>query len=130
MKDQLFNYFKQQSGLLILAGLFTYQLFFKRSESTQLLIDAQAKAVQATALSKNTLQQAQELKEQLSKANARLDVATDIISKSNLYNKTVEAKYQAEKRSSVAQSDSILYYLNQLKQIQKSLWEQGIFFAW
>ena len=121
MKDQLFNYFKQQSGLLILAGLFTYQLFFKRSESTQLLIDAQAKAVQATALSKNTLQQAQELKEQLSKANARLDVATDIISKSNLYNKSVEAKYQAEKRSSVAQSDSILYYLNQLKQIQKSL---------
>lgn len=121
MKDQLFNYFKQQSGLLILAGLFAYQLFFKRSESTQLLIDAQAKAVQATALSKNTLQQAVELKEQLSKANARLDVATDIISKSNLYNKTVEAKYQAEKRSNVAQVDSVIFYLNQLKQLQKSL---------
>jgi uncharacterized membrane protein len=121
MKAQLINLLKQQSGLLILAVLFTYQLFFKRSESTQLLIDAQAKAVQATALSENTLQQATELQEQLAKANARLDVATDIIAKSNLYNRTVEAKYQAEKRSSVAQADSILYYLNQLKQIQKSL---------
>jgi uncharacterized membrane protein len=117
MKDLL----KQQSGLLILALLFAYQLFFKRSESTQLLIDAQAKAVQATTLSENTLREAEELKLALTLANAKLDVATEIIAKSNLYNRTVEAKYQAEKRSSVAQTDSILYYLNQLKQIQKSL---------
>lgn len=121
MKAQLFDYFKQHSSILLLVAIFAYQVFFKRNESTQLLIDAQAKAVQATALSKNMLQQAQELKAELSKANARLDVATDIIAKSNLYNKTVEAKYQAQKRSSIAQSDSVLYYLNQLKQLQKSL---------
>lgn len=121
MKSQIIDYFKQQSVLMLLVALFAYQIFFKRSESTQLLIDAQAKAVQATALSKNTLQQAIELKEQLSLADARLDVATDIIAKSNLYNKTIEVKYQAEKRSSIAQTDSILFYLNQLKQIQKSL---------
>lgn len=121
MKTQLFDYFKQHSSILLLVGLFAYQLFFKRSESTQLLIDAQAKAVQATALSKNTIQQAQELKAELITANARLDVATDIISKSNLYNRTIEARYQAEKQSNVAQADSVLYYLNQLKQLQKSL---------
>lgn len=121
MKAQILDYLKQHSSVLLLVAIFAYQIIFKKSESAQLLIDAQAKAVQATNLSNNNIQQAQELKKELSLANARLDIATDIIAKSNLYNKTVEAKYQAEKRSSITQTDSVLYYLNQLKQLQKSL---------
>lgn len=117
----ILDYLKMHSSILMLVGIVAYAVFFKPSESTVLLNDAQEKATQATALAQQNKRQAESLKYQLQQAQAQLNVSMAIITKYSDANAALERNYIAEKRTTKSQVDSTLYYLNQLKQLQKAL---------
>ncbi|MEA5461568.1 hypothetical protein VB796_21050 [Arcicella sp. LKC2W] len=118
---EILDYLKTHSSILMLVGIVAYAVFFKPSESTVFLNDAQEKATQATLLAKETQKQAESLKYELQQAQLQLNVSMQIITKYSDANAALERTYIAEKRTTKSQIDSTLYYLNQLKQLQKAL---------